>query len=99
MLSGREGEAFRGRASVAQALAGADMTALAEACIEQCLARGDVRGALGADRERGGISEGGSGFPNSSHGTSVPTPMDLRSTACCQQIVCDGMDAGEPASG
>ena len=50
----REGEAFGRSPSVAQALAGARMAAFAEAGIQQRFARGDVRGALGADRERSG---------------------------------------------
>ena len=52
-----KGEAFGGRASVAQALAGAQMAVFAKAGIEQRFTRDDVRGALRADRERSGIGE------------------------------------------
>ena len=42
----REGEAFGGRASVAQALAGAQMAVFAKAGIEQRFTGSDVRGTL-----------------------------------------------------
>ena len=50
----REGEAFGGRASVAQALAGARMAVRAKAGIQQRFTRNDVRGTLRTDRERSG---------------------------------------------
>ena len=74
LAHGRKGKAFGGRASVAQALAGAHMAVSAKAGIQQRFARDDVRGSLRTDRERSGIGgEGNSGLSNSSHGTSVLT--------------------------
>ena len=71
----RKGQAFGGRASVAQALAGARMAVRAKAGIEQRFTRDDVRGSLRTDRERRGIGfEGNRGVPQSSHGTSVLAP-------------------------
>src|SRR5258705_3615404 len=71
----REGETLGGRLSVAQALAGAHLTVVAKAGIEQRLARDDVRGALAADREPSGLGyEGNGGLPQGSHGTSVLAP-------------------------
>ena len=58
--------------SVTQALAGPRMAARAEACIEQCFARGDVGGALGADREGRNFAVGGDFLENSIHGASSP---------------------------
>ena len=55
LAHGRQGKAFGGRASVAQALAGARMAVVAKAGIQQRLARSDVRGPLAADRERSGV--------------------------------------------
>jgi hypothetical protein len=52
---GREGEAFGGRAAVAQALAGARLAVCAKAGIEQRFARNGIRGTLAADRERSGV--------------------------------------------
>ncbi len=73
LAHGRQGKAFGGRASVAQALAGARMAIIAKAGIQQRFARSDVRGSFRTDRERSGIGEeGSSGVPQSSHGTSVP---------------------------
>ena len=46
LAHGREGEAFGGRASVAQALAGAQMAVVAKAGIEQRFTGSDVRGTL-----------------------------------------------------
>src|SRR5262249_38657742 len=58
---GRQGKAFGGQASVTQALAGAQMTVVAEAGIEQRLAGPDVGGPLRADREGSGFPGGGKG--------------------------------------
>ena len=55
-----EAKAFGGRASVAQALAGAHMAVVAKAGIQQRFTRNDVRGPLRTDRERSGIGEEGS---------------------------------------
>ena len=67
----RKSEAFGGRASVAQALAGAHMAVCAKAGIEQRLARNDVRGTFRTDHERSSAGEGNGVFRKSSHGTSV----------------------------
>ena len=95
---GRKREAFGGRASVAQALAGAQMAVVAKAGIEQRLAHSDVRGALGADREPGGVGgEGNGGLPQSSHGTSVLASGGTGPAARCQYIGTGGVGAGRPA--
>ena len=57
LAHGRQGKAFGGRASVAQALAGARMAVVAKAGIQQRFARSDVRGSFRTDRERSGIGE------------------------------------------
>ena len=56
---GRQGKAFGGRTSVAQALAGARMAVIAKAGIQQRFTRNDVRCPFRTDRERSGI--GGEG--------------------------------------
>src|ERR1700687_3769724 len=72
---GRKREAFGGRASIAQALAGAQAAVFAKAGIEQRFTRSDVRGSLAADRERSGVGiKGNGGLPHGSHGTSVLAP-------------------------
>src|SRR6185437_16072745 len=87
-----------GRASVAQALAGARMAVVAKAGIQQRLARGDVRGSLCTDCERSGIGdEGSSGLPQSSHGTSVPASTARQAAKRCQKFANDGEGAGAPA--
>ncbi len=87
LAHGRQGKAFGGRASVAQALAGAHMAVVAKAGIQQRLARSDVRGSFRTDRERSGIGdEGSSGLPQSSHGTSVPAPNGREAAERCQKI-------------
>src|ERR1700761_1156953 len=69
----REGKAFGGRTSVAQALAGARMAVVAKAGIQQRFTRDDVGSPLRTDRERSGFrSEGNGGLPQIGHGTSVP---------------------------
>src|SRR2546427_9502418 len=71
----RKRKAFGGRLSVAQALARAQLAVDAESCIEQRLARNDVRGTLATNREGRGVGDGGYGrLPQSSHGTSVLAP-------------------------
>ena len=81
----REGKAFGGRASVAQALAGARMAVRAKAGIQQRFARSDVRGTFRTDHERSGVgNEGSRGVPQSSHGTSVLAPADVKSAERCQ---------------
>jgi hypothetical protein len=78
----REGEAFGGRASVAQALAGAHMAVLAKAGIEQRFTGDDVRGLLRTDRERSGLrGEDSPGLAQGSHGTSVPAANGARRAA------------------
>ncbi|MEA2918448.1 MAG: hypothetical protein QOJ15_10529, partial [Bradyrhizobium sp.] len=68
----RKRKALGGRASVAQALAGAQASVFAKAGIEQRFARDDVRGTFRTDHERSGVGEEGNlGLPQSSHGTSV----------------------------
>src|SRR6185437_15966883 len=70
----REGKAFGGRTSVAQALAGAHMTVVAKAGIQQRFTRESVGSPLRTDRERSGFrSEGNGGLPQIGHGTSVLT--------------------------
>ena len=60
----RQGKAFGGRASVAQALAGAHMAVLAKAGIQQRFTRDDVGSPLRTDRERSGFrGEGNRGLP------------------------------------
>src|ERR1700729_811867 len=60
----REGKTFGGRASVAQALAGAQASVLAKAGIQQRLTGDDVRSLLRTDRERSGLrGEGKVGLP------------------------------------
>ena len=51
----REGKAFGGRTSVAQALAGAHMAVHAKAGIQQRFTRNDVRGTFRTDHERSGV--------------------------------------------
>src|SRR5258707_5358807 len=96
---GRQAKAFGGRASVAQALAGARMAVVAKAGIEQRLARSDVRGPLAADRERSGVRcEGNRGLPQSSHGTSVPARNGrLPRKALSRKSANEGEGAGAPA--
>ena len=48
----------RGRAALAQALAGLAAAAGAEGGVEQSLARGDIGRALVADHDRGGVGQG-----------------------------------------
>ena len=57
LAHGRQGKAFGGRASVAQALAGARMAVFAKAGIQQRFTRSDVRGSFRTDRERSGFGE------------------------------------------
>ena len=95
LAHGRQGKAFGGRASVAQALAGARMAVVAKAGIQQRFTRGDVRGSLRTDRERSGIGdEGSSGLPQSSHGTSVPA---RNGKSAAQSVVLNSQSEGEGA--
>ena len=55
LAHGRQGKAFGGRASVAQALAGAHMAVVAKAGIQQRFTRNDVGSTFRTDRERSGI--------------------------------------------
>src|SRR5882757_977032 len=83
---GRQGKAFGGRTSVAQALAGAAEAIVAKAGIQQRFTRNDVRATLRTDRERSGIGgEGDWGLPQSSHGTSVSTPTAGRAAERCSE--------------
>jgi hypothetical protein len=88
LLHRRQGKAFGGRASVAQALAGALMAVFAKAGIEQRFTRNEVRSSLGTDRERSGIrEEGNGGVSQGSHGTSVPASRRRQAAGKrCQQI-------------
>ena len=98
LAHGRKRKAFGGRASVAQALAGAQMAVFAKAGIEQRLTRHDVRCSFRTDSERSGVGvKGNLGLPQSSHGTSVPASIGHVATERCQQIACEGEGAGAPA--
>src|SRR6202166_4666461 len=97
---GRQGKAFGGRASVAQALAGARMAVFAKAGIEQRFAHHDVRGTLRPDHERSGVgNEGNLGLPQSGHGTSVSTPQAMRPRSVVGKSAGEGVGAGAPAPG
>src|SRR5215468_8435514 len=101
LMHRREGEAFGGRASVAQALTGAQMAVLAKAGIKQRFTGDDVRGLLRTDRERSGLrGEGEFGLAQGSHGTSVPAANGATCAAgSVIQIGNVGEGAGGPAPG
>jgi hypothetical protein len=101
LMPNREGEAFRGQPSVAQALARAGMARRAKAHIQQRFARGGVGATFRTDRERGGCEGQGNavvrgGRLQSSHGMSFPTPLG---GVLSSNLEDDGMGAGEPAPG
>src|SRR5258707_9103245 len=95
----REAKAFGGRASVAEALAGAHLAVCAKAGIQQRFACNDVRCPLRADREWSGISgEGNRGLSQSSHGTSVLTANGVsRRGSVVSKYAFEWEGAGGPA--
>jgi hypothetical protein len=95
----REGEAFGGRTSVAQALAGAGMAVGAKAGIKQRFTRNDVRGTLRTDHERSSVGgKGNGGLAQSSHGTSVLASNGGEAGgSVVSEFVLKGMGAGGPA--
>ncbi|BBC03115.1 hypothetical protein BE61_85800 [Bradyrhizobium elkanii USDA 61] len=102
LAHGRKAQAFGGRASVAQALAGARLAIRAKAGIQQRFACDDVRATLRTDRERGGISdEGNGGVPSCSHGTSVPAcnGMSYAAASVVQKTKMIGKEPARPAPG
>ena len=99
LAHGRQGEAFGGRASVAQALAGARMAVVAKAGIQQRFARSDVRGPLRTDRERSGIRRVRATvvFRKAVMARQSPLATAVTPREALSEIGNDGEGAGAPA--